>query len=168
MLMLSRFFPYEYAESVFDIDYAKLYAKGFRGVIFDIDNTLVHHGEPSTPRVDELFAQIHAAGLKTLLLSDNTKERVEMFNKNINTLYIDSAGKPDPGCCKKALTPNWLTSKNSLPLTLPAKVSAPTPPKSWKNWRNKNCRQTVQAARAQAPPGCFFCLVSTMRAHAPA
>lgn len=103
MLMLSRFFPYEYAESVFDIDYAKLYAKGFRGVIFDIDNTLVHHGEPSTPRVDELFAQIHAAGLKTLLLSDNTKERVEMFNKNINTLYIDSAGKPDPACCKKAL-----------------------------------------------------------------
>lgn len=101
--MLTDFFPHEYAESVFAIDYAKLYKLGFRGVIFDIDNTLVHHGDPSTPEVDELFRQIHAAGLRTLLLSDNTRERVEMFNKNINTLYIDSAGKPDPACLKKAL-----------------------------------------------------------------
>ncbi|MCR5123210.1 MAG: YqeG family HAD IIIA-type phosphatase [Ruminococcus sp.] len=101
--MLKQFFPYEYAESVFAIDYEKLYKKGFRGVIFDIDNTLVHHGEPSTPAIDKLFETVHAAGLKTLLLSDNTRERVEMFNKNINTLYIDSANKPDPACLTKAL-----------------------------------------------------------------
>lgn len=101
--MLKQLFPCEYAESVFAIDYDKLYAHGIRGVIFDIDNTLVHHGDPSTPAVDKLFDKIHAAGLKTLLLSDNTRERVEMFNKNINTLCIDSAGKPDPACLKKAL-----------------------------------------------------------------
>ena len=101
--MLKELFPFEYAESVFAIDYKKLYAKGYRGVIFDIDNTLVHHGEGSTPEVDELFKEIHAAGLKTLLLSNNEKSRVEMFIKNIDTLYICDADKPSPKGYLKAV-----------------------------------------------------------------
>ena len=39
--MLKDYYPYEYVESVFAIDYNKLYGLGFRGIIFDIDNTLV-------------------------------------------------------------------------------------------------------------------------------
>ena len=57
--MISQFYPYEYADSVFFIDYNKLYNKGFRGIIFDIDNTLVHHGDDSTHEVDELFKEYH-------------------------------------------------------------------------------------------------------------
>lgn len=93
--MFKVFYPYEYAESVFAIDYDKLYQLGYRGVIFDIDNTLVHHGEDSTEEVDELFRTIQKAGLKTLLLSNNNKERIERFLRNIDSLYICDAGKPD-------------------------------------------------------------------------
>ena len=39
--MLEKYYPYGYAPSVFAIDYKKLYDKGFRGLVFDIDNTLV-------------------------------------------------------------------------------------------------------------------------------
>lgn len=92
--MFKMLYPYEYAESVFDIDYHKLYTLGYRGIIFDIDNTLVHHGEDSTPEVDELFKQIHTVGLKTLLLSNNSTERIERFLKNIESLYIPYADKP--------------------------------------------------------------------------
>ena len=46
--MLEKYYPHEYAQTVFSIDYQKLYKKGFRGIIFDIDNTLVHHGDDST------------------------------------------------------------------------------------------------------------------------
>ena len=46
--MLEKYYPHEYAQNVFSIDYQKLYKKGFRGIIFDIDNTLVHHGDDST------------------------------------------------------------------------------------------------------------------------
>ena len=46
--MFKKFYPYAYVESVFVIDYQKLYEKGYRGLIFDIDNTLVHHGDDST------------------------------------------------------------------------------------------------------------------------
>ena len=103
MTALTRFFPSEYAESVFHIDYEKLYRLGYRGLIFDIDNTLVHHGADSTPEVDQLFARLHEKGFKTLLLTNNDEERTERFNRNIGTLYICRAGKPGRGPYEKAL-----------------------------------------------------------------
>ena len=101
--MLKRFYPYAHTDSVFSIDYDKLYDKGFRGILFDIDNTLVHHGDNSNEQVDALFRQIHSAGLKTLLLSNNTEERILRFLKNIDSLYIPDADKPNPDCYLKAL-----------------------------------------------------------------
>lgn len=94
--MLKKFYPYEYAESVFDLDYDKLYELGYRGIIFDIDNTLVHHGADSTPEVDRLFREIHSKKLKTVILSNNSKERIERFLKNIDSPYIHEANKPAP------------------------------------------------------------------------
>ena len=35
--MLKKYYPYEYVDSVFAIDYEKLFALGYRGIIFDID-----------------------------------------------------------------------------------------------------------------------------------
>jgi HAD superfamily phosphatase (TIGR01668 family) len=92
--MIKLFYPYEYVESVFVIDYDKLYQMGYRGIIFDIDNTLVHHGDDSTREIDELFKVIHQKGFKTLLLSNNSDERINRFNKNINTQFISNADKP--------------------------------------------------------------------------
>lgn len=101
--MFERFYPYEYADSVFSIDYRKLYDKGFRGILFDIDNTLVHHGDDSTPEMDALFRNIQSTGLKTLLLSNNDEDRVKRFINNIDTLYLCDAGKPDTAGYLKAV-----------------------------------------------------------------
>lgn len=92
--MLEKYYPYKYADSVFEIDYGRLYETGCRAVIFDIDNTLVHHGDDSTPEIDGLLKKISGIGLKTLLLSNNSEERVRSFIKNIDTLYIANADKP--------------------------------------------------------------------------
>lgn len=92
--MLKNFYPYEYVESVFSIDYEKLYNKGYKGIIFDIDNTLVPHGKESNKEIDELFQAIQEIGFKTLLLSDNGEKRINNFIKNIDTLYIANAEKP--------------------------------------------------------------------------
>lgn len=94
--MFQSFYPYAYADSVFTIDYQRLYDKGFRGLIFDIDNTLVHHGDDATPEIEALFRKLHAIGWKTLLLSNNNRERTERFAKNIDTQIICDADKPDP------------------------------------------------------------------------
>ena len=101
--MLKKFYPYEYEESVFSIDYEKLYEKGFRGLIFDIDNTLVPHGADSTAEVDEFFRYIQSLGFKTLLLSNNDEERILRFLKNIDSLYICDADKPKPAGYLKAV-----------------------------------------------------------------
>ena len=45
--MLQRFYPDEYMDSAYQIEFARLYQEGYRGVIFDIDNTLVPHGAPA-------------------------------------------------------------------------------------------------------------------------
>lgn len=92
--MFKLFYPYEYVDSVFSIDYKKIYNNGYKGIIFDIDNTLVHHGDDSTEEIDELFKKIQNIGLKTLLLSNNNEERVKRFLANIDSLYICDAQKP--------------------------------------------------------------------------
>ena len=101
--MFKKYYPNQYVEDVFSIDYEALYQAGFRGLLFDIDNTLVPHGKDSTPEVDALFQKIHTIGFQTLLLSDNSEERIQRFNRNIGTLYIAEAGKPDPAAWEKAL-----------------------------------------------------------------
>lgn len=101
--MFRRFYPHEYVASVFALDYDKIFRKGFRGMIFDIDMTLVPHGEDSTPQIDALFKEIHAAGLKTLLLTNNDEARVKRFIKNIDTPYICDAGKPNPAAYLQAV-----------------------------------------------------------------
>ena len=112
--MLKKFYPYEYVDSVFVIDYEKIFRKGFRAVIFDIDMTLVPHGEDSTPEIDALFKNIHATGLKTLLLTNNDEDRVKRFIKNIDTLYICDAGKPNPTAYLKAVEVLGIKSNEAI------------------------------------------------------
>ena len=68
--MFNVFYPYECADSVFTIDYDKLYAMGIRGLIFDIDNTLVLHGSDSTPALDDLFREVQSKGLSRFRIYD--------------------------------------------------------------------------------------------------
>ena len=101
--MIKELFPYECADSVFDIDYQKLYQMGYRGLIFDIDNTLVHHGADSTPEVDALFEQVRSMGFRTVLLTDNGESRVKRFIQNIDTPYVCDANKPDSAALRQSL-----------------------------------------------------------------
>ena len=55
--MLERFYPDREAESAYGIDYSAYYESGFRGIIFDVDNTLVPHGAPADERAAALFGK---------------------------------------------------------------------------------------------------------------
>ena len=39
MKLFERFYPDEYLDSAYEIDFEALYTKGYRGVIFDIDSS---------------------------------------------------------------------------------------------------------------------------------
>ena len=60
--MFRTFFPDEYLDSTYEIDFEKLYQDGYRGLIFDIDNTLVRHGEPADERAVALFKRLKKIG----------------------------------------------------------------------------------------------------------
>lgn len=93
-MLLERFYPDEYLDSAYEIDYKDLYGKGYRGVIFDIDNTLVPHGAPADQRSIALFRELRAIGFESLLLSNNKEPRVKTFNDEVHSRYIYKAGKP--------------------------------------------------------------------------
>lgn len=92
--MFEKFFPKEWVDSTYSIDYKKYYNMGFRGVIFDIDNTLVPHGVDADERAIKLFSQLREIGFDVCLLSNNKKHRVERFNKDVKANYIFKAQKP--------------------------------------------------------------------------
>lgn len=92
--MLKKFYPDKYLSSAYDIDYDGYYKQGYRGIIFDIDNTLVPHGAPADERSRELFAHLKELGYKVVLLSNNKEPRVKMFNDEVKVSYIFKAGKP--------------------------------------------------------------------------
>ena len=92
--LLKRFYPDEWIGSTYQIDFAGLYAKGYRGVIFDIDNTLVPHGAPADGRAVRLFAFLMDIGFEACLLSNNQRERVASFNDRVGVHFIENAHKP--------------------------------------------------------------------------
>ena len=92
--MFESFFPDEYVSSTYVIPFEKLYEDGYRGVIFDIDNTLVPHGAPADERARKLFRRLENIGFESCLISNNQEKRVKMFNQDIGTKYICNAHKP--------------------------------------------------------------------------
>lgn len=92
--MLEMFYPDRYVVSTYVIDFEKLYEQGYRGLIFDIDNTLVPHGEPADERAVRLFERLKKIGFHCCLISNNQEPRVKMFNEKIQVDYVYNAHKP--------------------------------------------------------------------------
>lgn len=93
---MSFLYPGEYIDSTYSIDFDKLYNEGYRGIIFDIDNTLVTHGSPADERAIALFKHLKELGFSCLVLSNNKEPRVKSFAKQLGIKYIYKAGKPKP------------------------------------------------------------------------
>lgn len=114
MSLLGQFYPDEYLDSTYVIDFDELYKTGYRGVIFDIDNTLVPHGAPADERAKKLFAHLKELGFSCCLLSNNQRPRVEMFNEEIGVHFIENAHKPSTKNYLRAMELMHTDKKNTL------------------------------------------------------
>lgn len=112
--MFKMFYPDMWLDSAYTVDYEGLYQKGIRGLIFDIDNTLVPHGAPADERSKKLFKRLQSIGFECCLLSNNHESRVLMFNEEIGTHYIFNAHKPSPKNYMKAMEIMGTDSKNTV------------------------------------------------------
>ncbi len=92
--MFRGLYPKDYFESTYCINFRKYYMLGYRGIIFDIDNTLVEHDAPADERATELISKLKNIGFEVCFLSNNDEERVKSFNQGLGCHYIHKAGKP--------------------------------------------------------------------------
>ncbi|WP_027422574.1 YqeG family HAD IIIA-type phosphatase [Lachnobacterium bovis] len=111
---MSIFFPGEYLDSTYSIDFEQLYEEGYRGLLFDIDNTLVPHDAPATPKAKELFDRLKKIGFNCMLVSNNKEPRVKKFNDVVGIDYIYKAQKPLPKNYKKAMEKMGTTTDNTI------------------------------------------------------
>lgn len=112
--MFKRFYPNNYVDSTYSIDFEKYYDLGYRGILFDIDNTLVEHGKPATKRAVELFEELRRIGFNTCLISNNKEPRVKPFADLVKTDYIYDAHKPSTKNYRKAMEIMGTTLGNSM------------------------------------------------------
>ena len=113
-MMFDIFFPDRYVASTYVIDFEQLYEEGYRGLIFDIDNTLVPHGAPADKRATALFDRLKSIGFRCCLISNNQEPRVKMFNQDIGVDYVYNAHKPSTKNYVKAMEIMGTDKENSL------------------------------------------------------
>ena len=92
--MLECFYPDVYLDSAYDIDYKDMFEKGYRGIIFDIDNTLVNDNAPADERSCELIKRLETMGFKCMVVSNNKEHRVKSFCDVVKMDYVFKAHKP--------------------------------------------------------------------------
>lgn len=91
---MKSFIPNMYKKNIFDINYDKLKQSGINTLIFDLDNTIALLDEEEIPKeVFSLFEKLKKK-FKLVIVSNNTKKRIEPFCKPFNTEFVSFALKP--------------------------------------------------------------------------
>lgn len=97
-------YPDLYFNSIVDISVDVLKQKNIKGLILDVDNTLIDTAKNFVPGVDEWHDNIRKAGIKTIIVSNTNKiEKLNKVSKKLNIEYIKFAKKPLKSGFKKAL-----------------------------------------------------------------
>ncbi|GAE94086.1 hydrolase [Gracilibacillus boraciitolerans JCM 21714] len=93
--MLKKFLPNEHVQRVLDITPARLSDMGIKGIITDLDNTLVAWDvKDATPEIIQWFKEMKEHNIKVTIISNNDKERVSIFSEPLEASFIYSARKP--------------------------------------------------------------------------
>lgn len=103
-MFIRKFIPHLRVDSVYDIDLPALRGQGVRGIITDLDNTLVGARNPeATPELVEWLEKVKAQGFRIVIVSNNNELRVSAFAAPIRLPYVSHARKPGLRSFRKAL-----------------------------------------------------------------
>ena len=102
--MYKKFLPSEFVKSVSDLSPERLLEKGIRGIITDLDNTLVEWDRPdATPKLVSWLKSMKDAGIQVTIVSNNNELRVKSFADPLGIPFIYKARKPMGKAFIKAL-----------------------------------------------------------------
>lgn len=93
--MLKKLVPRQSVHTIYDIDANHLWDFGVRGIITDLDNTLVGARDPhATPELIEWLNRLQKMGFKVVIVSNNNHGRVSAFAEPLGIPFIHRAKKP--------------------------------------------------------------------------
>lgn len=92
--MLERFFPNYYTDKVSDLKTEFFTERKIKGILIDIDNTLIDYYENIAEDTLQWIEHIKKSGIKILLLSNNNKDRVNRIGNRLGVEGIYYAAKP--------------------------------------------------------------------------
>ncbi len=88
-------YPNLYLESIYQLDFDKLSDKGIKGIITDLDNTLIAWKDEQLSRqLENWLEEAEHKGIKLCIVSNNHKSRVHKFAKKAGLPAIPKANKP--------------------------------------------------------------------------
>lgn len=103
--MLKHFLPDEHVKSILDIHPEKLKERGIKGIITDLDNTLVEWDRPlATPQLIKWFDNMKKHNIQVTIVSNNNEVRVKAFSDPLKIPFIFRARKPMIPAFNKALS----------------------------------------------------------------
>lgn len=93
--VLKFFLPDFHVKTVFELTPNLLKKHGIKGIVTDLDNTLVAWDQAeATKEVVQWMQLMEKANISVTIISNNNKERVQLFSEPIEIPYIPSARKP--------------------------------------------------------------------------
>jgi len=102
--MFKRLLPDRIVNTVYDIDLNELRDQGVRGIITDLDNTLVSAKTPlATPQLIGWLDMVKERGFQVVILSNNNSMRVSKFAEPLGIPFIPAARKPAGASFRRAL-----------------------------------------------------------------
>lgn len=96
--------PDQQLNDIFEIDTAYLKSIGIKGLITDMDNTLVAWSDRNVyPRLAEWFADLKKQGFRLCIVSNNSKEKGGQLAREVDIPAIWYAVKPRRKAFRQAL-----------------------------------------------------------------
>lgn len=109
------FLPDEFVKNIFHITPEKLKERNVKGIITDLDNTLVEWDRPNaTPRLIEWFEEMKEHGIKVTIVSNNNERRVKLFSEPLGIPFIYKARKPMGKAFNRAVRNMELKKRTAL------------------------------------------------------
>ncbi|HET1411718.1 TPA: YqeG family HAD IIIA-type phosphatase [Streptococcus pneumoniae] len=94
-MAIENYIPDFAVEAVYDLTVPSLQAQGIKAVLVDLDNTLIAWNNPDgTPEMKQWLHDLRDAGIGIIVVSNNTKKRVQRAIEKFGIDYVYWALKP--------------------------------------------------------------------------
>ncbi|GGH84868.1 HAD superfamily phosphatase (TIGR01668 family) [Pullulanibacillus pueri] len=111
--MLEKFLPSQHAKSIYEITPDELIKHNIKGIVTDLDNTLVAWDKPeATPELIEWFKKMKDSGISITIVSNNHEQRVRSFSEPLGIPFISKARKPMTRAFQRAIREMGLVKDN--------------------------------------------------------